>query len=709
MKRFCRRRSAALALCAFWLGSLSLPLQAEPAEAPMLVLDPPSEQALLEARAQTRPWRFALPVAVDIAPSRDGSWAQQGQQLWQLQLHSPGAQSLSLHFDRWQLPEGARLSLRDAQGRQLDYGPEHGGPQGLWTAMLSGETLWLELRLPLGAPSPEMHLQQVFHGFRTADAALGFMTKAGSCNIDVACAEADGYRDQVRGTLLLQFAGGFSCSGVLINNTAQDFKPLVLTADHCGIDGGNDDSVVAYFNFERERCQTGLSDGNREQIPLDPAQSLSGAEFLAGDRVSDFTLLVLGSRQNPSAIPSAWEPYWVGWTRSLDPADFGASIHHPDADEKSIALFSDPLRPRTVFDNDTGVNVQTWEVVWSRGTTEPGSSGSGIFGPDGLLRGQLYGGGASCSAQSDPDYYGRFDVSWDGSPFVERHLRSWLDPNGVGANPTNLSGLNFDGSVPGPGATPAPRPAPGTPSPPGDGGGGSGALSLGWLWLALLVLVRRRWAAALLVLSFGVSAQESLYVLPPPTQQDLAEAQAQTRPWQFAVPVDVDLDIRRDGAWEAVGEERVWRLDLHSPGAHSLALHFDQWKLPPGAELRLRDLNSGQWVGPYSAERNPGPELWTALLRSDVIRLELRMPRAAAEPQLHVARAFHGFRDAVPTKAGSCNIDVACPEAEPFAEQARATVLVQISGSGSCSGTIVNNTAGDGLPLLLTADHCGID
>jgi PKD repeat protein len=48
--------------------------------------------------------------------------------------------------------------------------------------------------------------------------------------------------------------------------------------------------------------------------------------------------------------------------------------------------------------------------------------------------GQLYGGGAACSGTNDngqPDWYGRFDVSWDNGGSASSRLRDWLDPSNI--------------------------------------------------------------------------------------------------------------------------------------------------------------------------------------------------------------------------------------------------------------------------------------
>ena len=63
------------------------------------------------------------------------------------------------------------------------------------------------------------------------------------------------------------------------------------------------------------------------------------------------------------------------------------------------------------------------EIHWQEGTTEPGSSGCPLFTRGNpLIIGQLYGGYASCSAANEPDYFGRFDVTY---PVIEK----WLSPS----------------------------------------------------------------------------------------------------------------------------------------------------------------------------------------------------------------------------------------------------------------------------------------
>ena len=171
----------------------------------------------------------------------------------------------------------------------------------------------------------------------------------------------------------------------------------------------------------------------------------------------------------------------------------------------SVAMFA---QASTLREKPCGASGSLRGRVWTGPTTEVGSSGSAIFGDDGLIRGQLFGGSASCSQQNAPDYYGRFSSSWDCAPEDFRQLRPWLDPQGL--NPEALFGrsqFSSAGTVVNPGTTtrfgncpavgsPEPPPSPPSSPPPSSGGGGSsGSGAPGWAWLALLavtVLSRRR-------------------------------------------------------------------------------------------------------------------------------------------------------------------------------------------------------------------------
>ena len=104
------------------------------------------------------------------------------------------------------------------------------------------------------------------------------------------------------------------------------------------------------------------------------------------------------------------------------------AIHHPEGQAKRISF-------GTITDTGSARDGQRLkpidrfhEIHWQQGTTEPGSSGCPLFiKANPLIVGQLYGGYASCDSMTEPDYFGRFDVTY---PLVEK----WLSPSTSGGN-----------------------------------------------------------------------------------------------------------------------------------------------------------------------------------------------------------------------------------------------------------------------------------
>ena len=87
----------------------------------------------------------------------------------------------------------------------------------------------------------------------------------------------------------------YSCTGSLVNNVRQDETPYFLTANHCISTDDLAKTLVTYFNYENTEC--GGDDATMDQ-------SLSGAELVANNDDSDFSLLKL--TEYP---PNEYEPY----------------------------------------------------------------------------------------------------------------------------------------------------------------------------------------------------------------------------------------------------------------------------------------------------------------------------------------------------------------------------------------------------------------
>ncbi len=397
--------------------------------------------------ATGEPWRFASPEEVLLTPASSGTWQSLGEstRLWRLRIEAPGARSLNIGFTRFGLPEGAQLLIYAADESTFirpftaDDNRAHGE---LWTPHLPTDDVIVELSVPEALESVvELELGFVNQGYRGFGPHQGpreqggleaLAARSGSCNVDVACSQANGWGDQIRAVGVYSIQGIIACTGTMLNNTEGDLRPLFLTADHCGITPGNDQTVVVFWNYQNSSCRTPGSSqsGGAGNGQLNRFQS--GSTLRANWSGTDFALIELDDAPNP-----AWGVYWAGWERTSGSPPSAVGIHHPNGEEKRISFENDPLITTSAGGSTSPGNGRFLRVAdWDLGTTEPGSSGSGLFNPQKRLIGQLFGGDAACG-NDDPDWYGRLSASWDGAGSSSSRLRDWLDPSGSGARNTN--------------------------------------------------------------------------------------------------------------------------------------------------------------------------------------------------------------------------------------------------------------------------------
>jgi len=385
--------------------------------------------------------RFAIPQDVEMTLQNSGAWTRlaSGDRLWRLRLACPRALSLNLGFTRYHLPEGAELRYYAANGKGpvLRFGSEDNRrSRQLWTPVLLADAVVVELQVPAAATGAvDLLLSRVGCGYRLfgEDAE----DKSGSCNIDVVCGDGDDWRDEIPAVGMYSVGGVQRCSGVMVNNTAEDGRALFLTANHCPVSASNAATMVVYWNYESPICG--------QQSGGDLTQTTSGGTLLASYYDSDFKLLELDEIPDP-----VFSVTYLGWDRRDYVPASGVTIHHPSTDEKCISIENDALSVTTYLQNSspgngTHLRVEDWDV----GTTEPGSSGSPLFDPTThRIVGQLHGGYAACG-NDEPDWYGRLYVSWEGGGTADTRLRDWLDPTGSGVQ--YLDRLGFVPPEPEPG------------------------------------------------------------------------------------------------------------------------------------------------------------------------------------------------------------------------------------------------------------------
>ncbi|WP_027395942.1 T9SS type A sorting domain-containing protein [Aquimarina latercula] len=374
------------------------------------------------------PLRFAYPHDVNLNPEISGKWFtnKNGDKFWLLALESKGAKSLNLTFSDFYLPVGSKLFIYNEDKTDIKgaFTSSNNKETRKWsTAPILGDKIIIEYYQPsIVTETPSLQIATIAHDYRGVYGLAKAYGDSGSCNNNVNCVEGNPWKDQIRSVALITLANGTRfCTGALINNTSNDGTPYFLTADHCT---GNDTSNwVFVFNYQSTGC--GNTDGSL-------GQSISGSQLLRKGEATDYSLLRLSATP-----PSNYNVYYSGWdARGVNPTRT-TGIHHPSGDIKKIS-----------FDNDTpsigtysSVPNSHWRVNdWDDGTTEPGSSGSPLFDQNKRIVGQLHGGGAACG-NNEPDYYGRFDLSFP-------NLKQWLAP---GNNSKVVDGFDPAGVVNPPG------------------------------------------------------------------------------------------------------------------------------------------------------------------------------------------------------------------------------------------------------------------
>ncbi len=351
--------------------------------------------------------------------------------IWTLVVTGEEALSLNFNFKQFSLKKGSKLWAYSANKKQVlgAFTYRNTNPDGNFAiAPISSDQVILELYEPAeNAKTSQIQFQGIVYGYRSifadkSDKEINGYNNSGACNININCPEAIDWFNEKNATAMLLTAGNTrKCTGTFINNTAEDGIPFLLTAAHCN----SLPNSIVMLNYQSPDC-------NNLDGPTN--MRLQGCEVVARSTYTDFTLL----KFNQSPLPN-YGTFFAGWSRDTTQLLESVGIHHPSTDIKKYSKTSIPLKPVIYLDTTVRPGESHWRVKnWTRGTTEGGSSGSALFNSQRQIIGQLHGGFASCNQLLQPDYYGRFDFSWDKFSDSSMQLKYWLDP--LLSSPTQIAG-----------------------------------------------------------------------------------------------------------------------------------------------------------------------------------------------------------------------------------------------------------------------------
>lgn len=346
---------------------------------------------------------------------------------------SEGARGLRLGLLVRRLPAEAVVrgyvqdgpTLFEATGRTIlatlqanrDAGDQSDEGATWWSPTTDSPALTLEIELPPGvAPDaievavPRLSHMRVQSGELDTEQAIG---DAGSCNVDVSCvassqAGIDSASKAVAKMSYVSRGSSFVCTGTLLNNASGDFTDYLLSANHCISTQTVASTLVTYWRYRSNSCNS--QSANYATLP-------GGATLLYAASATDTSFMRLNS-VTPNNVT------YAGWsTNAITSTVVG--LHNPKGDlqKYSAGSFDGYLSCTSSTGGSFSCSSSTastgkfLETSWTTGTTEGGSSGSGLFATYGssgkrYLVGQLRGGNHSCSNTGGSSTYGRFDTAY---------------------------------------------------------------------------------------------------------------------------------------------------------------------------------------------------------------------------------------------------------------------------------------------------------
>lgn len=400
-----------------------------------------------------------------------------GSRIGRMRFVSPGAVSQAFRFSAFYLAGGCELYIYDEVGAIVRgaFTAANNKPfGGLYFSSTAGASHVLELFEPSGSfGQSTLIADRIYQGYHTAQ-SLGitppkrkseamqrsFGESEASCNFNVNCEGYDWCVEKYA-VCLLEKADDSStsiCTGTLLNNSANNFTPYVLTAWHCldrtrdcsiSTNEQNIDNIAFVFNW----WSVGCSNGTQSQANANVGNKVFSSGIIrALYRETDMALLEIRTESDGGefSVPPTDMFYFAGWSRRDQLPTAGTILHHPKGDimKGSIVMNDSITYPQYMFHspsrghrcNDGNYTITSADETTNYigcyihdGATEPGSSGSALLNENRLVVGQLsQNTEVYCWAQQDkgPQHngFGKFSVSWAGGGTEPTRLSSWLAP-----------------------------------------------------------------------------------------------------------------------------------------------------------------------------------------------------------------------------------------------------------------------------------------
>lgn len=197
-------------------------------------------------------------------------------------------------------------------------------------------------------------------------------------------------------------------------------------------------------------------------------------------------------------------------------------------------------------------------------------------------------------------------------------------------------------------------------------------------------------------------------------EQDRQAAHMGEKALRFGLDFPISIPVNATSNWQNLPNGRkIWSLEVKSSTAKSLNFTFERFKIPAGTRMFVYAPDGSHILGAFTEQNmNRLYNFATLPVRGNTAIIELSVPaESVQEVDIVLNQIVHVYRDFYKDlkdfgESGNCNNNVVCPVGDPWADQIRSSVMLLAGNFRYCSGAAINNTANDGTPYILTADHC---
>lgn len=198
-------------------------------------------------------------------------------------------------------------------------------------------------------------------------------------------------------------------------------------------------------------------------------------------------------------------------------------------------------------------------------------------------------------------------------------------------------------------------------------------------------------------------------------QDSIRNASSGLKKYYFAKSIETSINIYKYGEWQILPSgDKIWQIKINSENAYGLCLILNDYLLPTGSKLYVYSSDKKQIIGAFTSQNNNDNGILALQdIYSDEVIIEYNEPaNVDFKGNFTISSIGHIYKrtkDGEFGKSASCEVDINCPQGADWQNEKHSVVRIGITEGSNvyyCSGVLINNVKKDGMPYILTANHC---